>query len=108
LSAFGITGGHKKLTPEQVCEYVGLWMAECARPFLMINDCFVRHIVRYYWYFAHLYVQLLKLFHPDVQKYLHHRTMIPKDIKRMYKSTQYDIIEKLAVCLLSVILCSTQ
>ncbi|KAF8596020.1 hypothetical protein BDV93DRAFT_514469 [Ceratobasidium sp. AG-I] len=41
LDMFGVTGGTKRLSPEQVREYVGLWMAECARPFQMINDRYV-------------------------------------------------------------------
>ncbi|KAF8604443.1 hypothetical protein BDV93DRAFT_507756 [Ceratobasidium sp. AG-I] len=45
LDALGVTGGTKKLTPEQVHEYVGLWMAECVRPFQMINDYFdIKHM----------------------------------------------------------------
>ena len=42
---FGIAGGNKKLSPETVREYVGLWMAKNARPFQMIGDRYVSRIL---------------------------------------------------------------
>lgn len=42
-------------------------------------------------------IQLKNLLHPDVRAHLPHRNTISKDVQRLYRATQADIIELLAV-----------
>ncbi|KAG9087729.1 hypothetical protein FRC06_002412, partial [Ceratobasidium sp. 370] len=71
LNVFSMTGGNSyKMTAEETREFVALWVAENARPFNAINDCYLK-----------------KLLHPDACKYLPHRHTITQDIKRMYEAT---------------------
>ncbi|KAF8601317.1 hypothetical protein BDV93DRAFT_510226 [Ceratobasidium sp. AG-I] len=64
LTNFGITGGTGRMSAQQVCENIAMWMAKNTCPFQMINN-------RY----------LQKLIHPDVWRHQPHRDTISKDIR---------------------------
>lgn len=98
LHEFGFTGG-SRLTEQEVRELWALWVAQHARPYIIVDDNHVsdRSTLTHSGFQLIKSHQLPKLLHPDARTHKPSRKTLSADIKRLYEVTQKSITTLLAV-----------
>ncbi|QRV76996.1 hAT family dimerization protein [Ceratobasidium sp. AG-Ba] len=78
LEDFGINGSYKKPTAIEVRELCALWVSQCARPFLIVED-----------------PPFLCLLDPEVRKVMPKRRTVSQDVRTIQKAAEKSIIKLL-------------